>query len=48
VNDCCKKINKFINLSKDEKNNIVKNGKMLKKMFDPNIYSKIYDKITKK
>lgn len=47
VNECCKKINKFINLSEYEKNNIVKNGKMLKKMFDPNIYSKIYDKITK-
>jgi glycosyltransferase involved in cell wall biosynthesis len=47
VNECCNKINNFINLSECEKKNIIKNGKMLKKKFDSNIYSKIYDKITK-
>jgi hypothetical protein len=31
VNECCKKINKFIHLPKNEQKNIMKNGKRIKK-----------------
>jgi len=47
VNECCKKINKFIHLPKNEQKNIMKNGKRIKKFFDPNIHSILYNQIIK-
>lgn len=48
VNECCKKINKFINLPKIKQQNIITNGKLIKNLFDPNIHSKLYKKIIKR
>jgi glycosyltransferase involved in cell wall biosynthesis len=47
MKECCSKINKFIHLPEAEQKNIITNGKLLKNLFDPNIYSKIYKKMIK-